>query len=60
MGWLFFPYLGPFVLAIVVLPALFILRSLLVCGKAEGTESPRPGPRGLLIVFGILPGTAVI
>jgi hypothetical protein len=59
MGWLFFPNLGPFVLAIVVLPALFILRSLLVRRKAEGTESPRPAPRGLLIVFGILLGTAV-
>jgi amino acid permease len=59
MGWLFFPYLGPLVLAIVVLPALFILRSLLVRGNAEGTGSPRPAPRGLLIVFGILLGTVV-
>jgi hypothetical protein len=58
-GWLFFPYLGPFVLAIVVLPALFILRSLLVRGKGEGAESPRPAARGLLIVFGIILGTAV-
>jgi hypothetical protein len=57
MGWLFFPNLGPFVLAIVVLPALFILRSLLVRGKAEGTEAPRP--RVLLIVFGIILGTVV-
>jgi hypothetical protein len=59
MGWLFFPNLGPFVVAIVVLPALFILRSLLVRGKGEGAESPRPAPRGLLIVFGILLGIAV-
>ena len=59
MGWLFFPNLGPLVVATVVLPALFILRSLLVRGKAEGTESPRPAPRGLLIVFGILLGTVV-
>jgi hypothetical protein len=47
------------VLGIVVLPALFILRSLLMRGKAESTESPRPAPRGLLIVFGIILGTAV-
>lgn len=59
MAWLLFPNLGPFVLAIVVLPALFILRSLLVRGKAKGTESARSAPRGLLIVFGILLGTAV-
>lgn len=58
-GWLFFPYLGPLVEAIVVLPTLFILRSLLVRGKAGGIESPRPAPRGLLIFFGILLGTAV-
>jgi hypothetical protein len=59
MGWLFFPNLGPFVLAIVVLPSLFILRSLLVRSKGEGAESPPPAPRGLLIVFGILLGTVV-
>lgn len=59
MGWLVFPYLGPFVLAIVVLPALYLLRSLLVRRKPEGTASPRPAPRGLLIVFGIILGTAV-
>lgn len=59
MGWLFFPNLGPLVVAIVVLPALFILRSLLVRGRGAGTSSPRTAPRGLLIVFGILLGTAV-
>ena len=59
IGWLFFPNLGPLVLAIVVLPAVFILRALLVRGKAEGTQSPRPASRGLLIAFGILLGTAV-
>jgi hypothetical protein len=59
MGWLFFPNLGPFVLAIVVLPALFILRSLLVRREAQGTASPQPALRGLLIVFGIILGAAV-
>lgn len=59
MGWLLFPNLGPFVVAIVVLPALFILRSLLMRGKAEGTESAGQAPRGLLIAFGILLGTLV-
>ncbi len=59
MGWLLFPNLGPLVVAIVVLPALFILRSLLVRGRGAGTSSPRTAPRGLLIVFGILLGTAV-
>ncbi|HEY6971165.1 MAG TPA: hypothetical protein VJA94_18290 [Candidatus Angelobacter sp.] len=59
MGWLLFPNLGPFVVAIVVLPALFLLRSRLTRGKAGGTESPRPAPRGILIVFGILLGTLV-
>jgi len=59
MGWLFFPNLGPFVVAIVVLPALFILRSLLMRGKRKGAEPLPPAPRGLLIVFGILLGIAV-
>ncbi len=59
MGWLFFPNLGPLVLAIVVLPALFLLRSLLMRGKAGGAESPVPVRRGLLIVVGIFLGTAV-
>jgi len=58
MGWLFVPNLGPLVLAIVVLPTLLILRSLLLRGKAEG-ESLRPAPRGLLIVCGIFLATAV-
>jgi hypothetical protein len=58
-GWLLFPNLGPFVVAIVVLPALFLLRSLHGRGKAEGGESSRPAPRGLLIFFGILIGIVV-
>ncbi len=59
MGWLLFPNLGPVVVAIVVLPGLFLLRPLLVRGKPAGTKSPRPVPRGLLIVFGIFLGTIV-
>jgi hypothetical protein len=59
MSWLFFPYLGPLVQAIVVLPALLILRSLLERGKEKGSESPRSAPRAQLIVFGILLGLAV-
>lgn len=59
MGWLLFPNLGALAVAIVVLPALFLLRSLLVRGKHTGSKSPRPAPRGLLIVFGISLGTIV-
>jgi hypothetical protein len=59
MGWLVFPYLGPLVQAIMVLPALLILRSLLERGKGEGSESPRPARRAQLIVFGILLEIAV-